>query len=605
MLALVVFVGLVAVGTYISRTELRATEAPPSDSDIGALMHPDSAGERSATRAVGVETFERADIARGGGAPGVLERTAGAPTAGAPEHKRELPNFGDVAPSAPPAEIDRSRYEASISRDGTLPFQPARVNAGTANDIVRTAATPPNIDELRGGAHARRDTAIGKFTGPATVVAADGARRRSIARDTARARSVAPSERVASASSAVGRRPMDADFSRPCHRTTTEHRDPYATDGVAAHSARAHVIAASRSETSAHDVANPVGSFGTTRDRRRDIDAFDVQCLPGRRVPEGVLGAAHGVGMGVLGTPRNVVSDIAPDPTTKELAISNPRLYGNFQTSNPPRATAHDPNVLPRTTIKETTVHDTYEGWISPGTDAAGLRSPDALARTTARETLPEPEQTRGGPNGAAVMHKAPVYNPGDVFDTTGRETLVHDTHTGNVQTMANATRVDNGAPAVATQRSHFAREHFGSASVPGAEGAYSSAHYEPSRHERAVDGRLGGASSMGAHRPSHRSLQRIVDAAKEGVLRGRSPTPRRETLAIGARDRGPDRSSQRTAHPSRPRQRQNQALSQRHIDRADVGPGRDKMSVHRDAGPTPYAIGQLASNPYVIAPLL
>jgi hypothetical protein len=105
--------------------------------------------------------------------------------------------------------------------------------------------------------------------------------------------------------------------------------------------------------------------------------------------------------------------------TPKEYTIDAARTFGTMQAQIPAKATLYDPvNHMMRTTIKETTIHDTTIMNLR-GRDAVPVTSDDT-AKTTNRETLPIEDSTR---NVSAHTYKVIVYNPDSVAKTTHRET--------------------------------------------------------------------------------------------------------------------------------------------------------------------------------------
>lgn len=107
-------------------------------------------------------------------------------------------------------------------------------------------------------------------------------------------------------------------------------------------------------------------------------------------------------------------------PSKQEYTIDAPRVFGNMQPQIPTKATTYDPvNHMMRTTIKETTIHDT---------NVANLKGADRVtaaimdeAKTTVRQTLPVEDQVR---NVASHSYRVTVYNPEEVAKTTVKETL-------------------------------------------------------------------------------------------------------------------------------------------------------------------------------------
>jgi hypothetical protein len=106
--------------------------------------------------------------------------------------------------------------------------------------------------------------------------------------------------------------------------------------------------------------------------------------------------------------------------TPKEYTIDSARTFGSLQAQIPSKPTVYDPvDHVMRTTIKETTIHDTTIA--NPkGPNAVPVTSDDE-ARKTQRQTLPLEDTTR---NVASHTYKTVVYDPDVVSKTTHRQTL-------------------------------------------------------------------------------------------------------------------------------------------------------------------------------------
>lgn len=105
--------------------------------------------------------------------------------------------------------------------------------------------------------------------------------------------------------------------------------------------------------------------------------------------------------------------------TQKEYTIDAPRTFGNMSAQIPEKPTLYDPvNHIMKTTIKETTIHDTTilnphgrdQGWV-PGDDEA---------KKTVRETTPDFDTVR---NINAHVYKTVVINPEMIAKKTVKET--------------------------------------------------------------------------------------------------------------------------------------------------------------------------------------
>jgi hypothetical protein len=116
--------------------------------------------------------------------------------------------------------------------------------------------------------------------------------------------------------------------------------------------------------------------------------------------------------------------------TRKENAIGNIRLSGNVNlpVKNTP---AVDPSDVPRTTIKETNIHNNHVGFVDTTGQQITVMDPNNVMRTTIKET--NIENSRAGNIAGPVM--LTVYDPNDVQRTTLRETNIHNTVTGPIAT--------------------------------------------------------------------------------------------------------------------------------------------------------------------------
>lgn len=105
--------------------------------------------------------------------------------------------------------------------------------------------------------------------------------------------------------------------------------------------------------------------------------------------------------------------------TPKEYTVDAARVFGNMQAQIPSKPTTYDPvNHIMRTTIKETTIHDTTI--MNPKGPEQGTVHAMDEAKTTVRETMPVEDVVR---NVAAHTYRVTVYNV-DAAKKTVRETL-------------------------------------------------------------------------------------------------------------------------------------------------------------------------------------
>jgi hypothetical protein len=105
----------------------------------------------------------------------------------------------------------------------------------------------------------------------------------------------------------------------------------------------------------------------------------------------------------------------------KEYLIDASRPYGNMQAQIPEKATTYDPvSHMLKTTIKETTIHDTNKSNLK-GAERIQYYSEDK-AKTTTKETTPVYDTVR---NISAHTYKVTVYNPTAVAKTTNKQTTI------------------------------------------------------------------------------------------------------------------------------------------------------------------------------------
>ena len=116
--------------------------------------------------------------------------------------------------------------------------------------------------------------------------------------------------------------------------------------------------------------------------------------------------------------------------SNKEYTITSKRPYGNMQTQFPNKLTIYDPNDIARTTIKETSIHDTRTGNVTGEYNKVVVYDPDDILKTTLRQTLPNQENSH---NLRLKVPKGTIYDPSDVAKTALKELTEDGTRTGNL----------------------------------------------------------------------------------------------------------------------------------------------------------------------------
>ena len=124
--------------------------------------------------------------------------------------------------------------------------------------------------------------------------------------------------------------------------------------------------------------------------------------------------------------------------TKKQNIEGNPNINGYLAPRIPEKITAKDPNDIARTTIKETTENNNYDGPVE-GPKKITVYDPNDVARTTIKETT-EINNMETQVKGAI---KLSVYDPNDIAKTTMKETLIHDTRCGNIDMERNKKQMD------------------------------------------------------------------------------------------------------------------------------------------------------------------
>jgi hypothetical protein len=114
--------------------------------------------------------------------------------------------------------------------------------------------------------------------------------------------------------------------------------------------------------------------------------------------------------------------------TRKIELIDNNRQSGNYQGAQ--KSKVYNPNDLPKTTIKESNIHNNHSGMISSQAPSKGaVYDPDEIARTTVKET--NIHNNHSGMMSSQMPGKGVAYDPNDITRTTIKETNIHNNHSG------------------------------------------------------------------------------------------------------------------------------------------------------------------------------
>jgi len=227
----------------------------------------------------------------------------------------------------------------------------------------------------------------------------------------------------------------------------------------------------------------------------------------------------------------------------KTITTGGARVYGNMRGTAAFKGEMYDPNMVARTTAKETMIHDTSVGMLGPMSPDRGVtREPDAQAPMTIRNTLCTPDSNV---NLVGVV-KPQVYDPTDVFDPTHRDTITTE-RGGNVSRSVLQTGrgyETNEVEARGTNAQLNLREHFGGADALGDGDGYKIAMPDgmyPTVKSAVGDNGVtfGSAGTTGAKKGmSYEAIYaRAMRDTKERLLAGRAPTTVGPSLMKGSQD--------------------------------------------------------------------
>ena len=114
--------------------------------------------------------------------------------------------------------------------------------------------------------------------------------------------------------------------------------------------------------------------------------------------------------------------------TRKENSIGNMRPDGNMNARMPSKQTIYDPNDIARTTIKEQTEDNDYQGALSSVNKKQTIYDPNDIARTTIKE-----QNIDNDYQGAlsSINKKHTIHDPNDITRTTIKEQNIDNNYLG------------------------------------------------------------------------------------------------------------------------------------------------------------------------------
>ena len=265
--------------------------------------------------------------------------------------------------------------------------------------------------------------------------------------------------------------------------------------------------------------------------------------------------------------------------TRKENIEGNPNPKGYMNANMPAKQTIYDPNDVAKTTIKETTLHDTREGYMHAAMpEKQTIYDPNDIARTTIKETTIH-NKMHTHVKGAT---KLTIYDPNDIPRTTVKETTIHETRVANLseqnapkrptsydikppKTTVKETTIDNihhtnvsysrgdgkgylsaNYDAPATQKQSTSdNEYTGNiSSAINDKGGYLSTEYDaPATQKQSTSDNdytgSAGSSSLTASKSYSDAYNARTNSTKEEISKGRAPTQNGVKVVAGSEEQG------------------------------------------------------------------
>lgn len=550
-------------------------------------------------------------------APAVLERFGAAVGDTVPRTdgvKAMFPAQRDRLVGTDTGDWERRRTAGAASRtlQGERPFQPQLVAPGMGGyGAERAAAKPRGIDELR--TVDNRHVSLPARTNAGRAVNAFGPLPPSCAPKNRPATAfVTPASSMLPSGAAVTRARMDGEQLLPETTRGVKRADLTGVAAPAAPGARGGY--STENETLRYKQVGPTGQHVgvATRTGAALVDPPSYQAILRDNERQGLapmpLGGAAPAG-GALGDGSNSRPVAVGRPGIRSLTTAHPRTHGNLQGVMPAKMTIYDPNEVARTTIKETLIHDTREGFAA-GPSRTGARQPGAALDPTTRDTLPSLQGAEGDGRLTATtsVHRSLVYDPDDIPRTTDRETLTTATRAGGVGTLQAGTGYETAPRDVAETQRQFVNDnqYTGAVSGSGRNGylvaptdvANTQRQFISDNQHTGVAGAAGAKAQMSYSQVYARAMNEI----REMVLVGRDPAEQGAKVATGVDGVGAGAGGRRDPALDVTQHRntmQRQGAVQTYVPEACSKDTRAPREVHASRTPDLDMLTQLQSNPY------
>ena len=216
-----------------------------------------------------------------------------------------------------------------------------------------------------------------------------------------------------------------------------------------------------------------------------------------------------------------------PRTTIKETNIHDGN-GGNMGIQAPSRLRVYDPNDVARTTVKETNIHDTNGGYMSiQGPSRLRVYDPNDIAKTTIKET--NIDNNREGNVGNRNTLKSVVYDPNNITKTTIKETSILNNTTGNIERQyKNDGYMNKNLVASSTHRQSYTQSYTGNAEGQS-EGGYQVANANPklTKKQFLSDNNYTGSAGAFQQKPmSYIDIYNATISTNKHSTEGRTPCP-------------------------------------------------------------------------------
>lgn len=384
------------------------------------------------------------------------------PSARSSQSKSEALNMGDVRMNAGNVhglqsftDFEQGRMERSASRAMERPFESVLVGPGLGSDayeslpasdrlaqqrIERAAILPKTVDELRYASHPKASFAARTVAGQ---LGSNRAENPNVGRNRPDLREEHPQELL----------PTGGMYTQPNPRAPHEIRETFRSQDLAAaplpapRTAETLGIPAFYRMNAAREAMGPApsGQAVAAESGRGFEDDY------GRGSMRATRRQLAGTDPWIGGAASSIQAAVAPFAeslrlSSKEMLLTRHTGNERIQVQRPAMSTTFDPEDTTRTTLRETSIHDTRVGALGGFATGHTVHDPEDAARTTMKDTAIHDtwEGVLSAPRHRPEAYDPETYRP----QTTLKDTSIHDTREGQIRAVAHAVaqRADDAA---------------------------------------------------------------------------------------------------------------------------------------------------------------